>query len=529
MASQLAAQVAGRLDKTCQVTHLGYSDRERLGGSHEGVDVPGGVSAHSGGRWVTAAYEIITDSLYPRSELVSIDSKFLALSDLEHILSEDFIGDLLSETFRGQHSTSTGSFPRLTTPPLPPPVHSIHGASYTSRRLQILGTLILIGAVELITSFVEAGVFDDSLPLARDHAIFRDWRIRGQVRLVDEFCTRQYVVLAPFLNFSSDRMRHYRLQPNARMPFTEQLIPVGRGKDGDIWRTTIHPDHQFWDDEGRERHHGTHFAIKEFTADSQEDFRSEKRALKRFSGPSKGHPHLIRLLLSYQIGSRYFMIFPLAESNLREHWRKRRSDTTNPRDLTWLVQQCQGVSRGLQKIHRHDSWLLRHKDTSSSSKKSNGQNRGRHGDIKPENILCFDQPPPETYRLVIADFTLVRFHAEGSLGLSLARGIAHSPKYRPPELNLSHQARVHQSYDIWTLGCVYLEFLTWYLLGYDAVYGNSFIDDDTGRTLQTFDLVRKNDDDKFYGFPENKFFSLVSGSSSPRLKESVRQVSHDEL
>jgi serine/threonine protein kinase len=493
-----------RRDKTCHIRHLGYYDREELERQDVRIDVPGDIQRS--GKWVTAAYDILTDSLYPRSTAINIEHKFLALSDLDHILSEEFTEDLLREAF--QHESGPT-----------PEVKDIHGPSFKSRRKQILATLILIEGVPLIKTFVKAGVFDDALPLAIDHPIFTSWKRKDRI----DFHSQQYAVLAPFFNFSSDKMRHYVLPLNTRMPFMEPQTRIGRGKDGDIWRTSIHPDHQYWE---ASKFYGRYFAVKEFSSsnDDEDDFKtfkSEKRALKRFSGPNKGHPHLIRLLLSYQIGERYFMIFQLAESNLKELWKKREVNTEAPDDLTWLNQQCYGVSRGLQKIHRHDSWLLRY----GGSVHKRNQNRGRHGDIKPENILCFGQPEPEKFRLVIADFTLMRFHGESSLGLSLARGMAHSPKYRPPELNLSHRTKVNQSYDIWTLGCVFLEFLTWYLLGDQAVYGNSFVESGTGRVLQTFDLVRWHDDDKIYGYQENKFFSLVPNSSAPQVKKSVTQVS----
>lgn len=44
--------------------------------------------------------------------------------------------------------------------------------------------------------------------------------------------------------------------------------------------------------------------------------------------------------------------------------------------------------------------------------------------------------------------------------------LATSPTYRAPECDLNED--ISPSWDIWSLGCVYLEFLTWYLESWDA-------------------------------------------------------------
>lgn len=82
---------------------------------------------------------------------------------------------------------------------------------------------------------------------------------------------------------------------------------------------------------------------------------------------------------------------------------------------------------------------------------------GRHGDIKPENILWFqphglnsDQSAFEG-KLVISDFGLTEFHRDDT-GLVSLMNTATSPTYRAPEYDISET--ISQSYDIWTMGCV---------------------------------------------------------------------------
>ncbi|PMD61065.1 uncharacterized protein K444DRAFT_629069 [Hyaloscypha bicolor E] len=99
---------------------------------------------------------------------------------------------------------------------------------------------------------------------------------------------------------------------------------------------------------------------------------------------------------------------------------------------------------------------------------STENNRGRHGNLKPENILWFKGPGCDglggpTGVLQICDFGLADFHSTqwalvpaGNIG-----GLTHA--YRTPEWDVSNL--ISPSYDIWSLGCVLLEFVTWYMLG----------------------------------------------------------------
>jgi len=103
---------------------------------------------------------------------------------------------------------------------------------------------------------------------------------------------------------------------------------------------------------------------------------------------------------------------------------------------------------------------------------STHQVHGRHGDLKPENILWFkeyqDKDPSKSMGVLkISDFGLTRFHRTVSKSHVNAEGVAVTGTYRAPEYDINKV--VSQSYDIWSLGCVILEFVTWYLLGWEEV------------------------------------------------------------
>lgn len=91
---------------------------------------------------------------------------------------------------------------------------------------------------------------------------------------------------------------------------------------------------------------------------------------------------------------------------------------------------------------------------------------GRHGDIHPGNMLWFtsnrEKNAPVCGTLKIADFGQAELNT--IMSKTKPRSVAHTVTYRPPECDLE-QAPIRQEYDIWCLGCVYLEFVTWMLGG----------------------------------------------------------------
>lgn len=252
------------------------------------------------------------------------------------------------------------------------------------------------------------------------------------------------------------------------------------------------------------------YAVKKFTDGTH--FKNEREALVRFSSPRKGHEHIIQLLVSYEVGNEYFMIFPWANGNLAEFWKETRRNTQSGQDSYWLIKQCRGIAQALCKIHKHDSW-----------KEDGHRDRGRHGDIKPENILRFEGAEPGHGFLTLADFTLMRFHSLESVDKTAPKEVGFSFTYCPPEVEGGQEARDNQKHDVWSLGCVYLEFITWYLLGYRAIRGKYF-KTPNGDEVQTFTTLRINDDGRHHGVPDDRFFKWTN-ESVVKVKVSVKNVS----
>ncbi|RSL85188.1 hypothetical protein CEP51_003470 [Fusarium floridanum] len=184
--------------------------------------------------------------------------------------------------------------------------------------------------------------------------------------------------------------------------------------------------------------------------------------------------HLIPLQLTFKHGRDYYLVFPWADGNLKKFWRQRSANPKDPDEVRWFMAQCSGIARGLRKLHHLSTQLSSQKAANANSVNAingtemilGGKEWGRHGDIKPENILWFENYKGERDFLVISDFGLTQFNSAHSRSkVQQDQILGYSGTYRPPDLHLENQP-ISQNYDVWSLGCVFLEFLSWFLLGY---------------------------------------------------------------
>ena len=241
-----------------------------------------------------------------------------------------------------------------------------------------------------------------------------------------------------------------------------------------------------------------YFAVKKLNPSDENgiNFRNEVSACAKAYGVD-GHPHLIRLLSTWHQNQSWYLLFPWAKGNLRDYWYKNRQVPQPDLLLVqWIAEQSLGIAEGLKKIHR----------SGSDEETSNFNDYGIHGDIKPENILCFDDQDNKYGILVISDFGFTRFHSRKSR--SNAYPVGTSPTYRAPEYD-SIVPQSSRAYDIWTLACLYLEFITWYLTGSNGV-------------KETF-AEQRTKEDANYSIREDKFFNIVS-SDSPGDKNKYKAI-----
>ncbi|KAF4337520.1 hypothetical protein FBEOM_8618 [Fusarium beomiforme] len=442
----------------------------------------------------------IVKAILPKSQTPKSKVAFVPHDDLLEILSPSVVQDLLDEVYRKDNSKTRIS------------PHQIDGTQSNLGRYRILATLLLVDKIKYLGYFVHLNIWDVNLPLSDTHIIFGKYHWKDHA--IEGFLEKQYLFLPHIIDF--DCMKHVKLNSDIRMPFLDLLDGQKRGAHGQVSKVRIHEQYQKWGQ--RTRCHGR-YAVKLFTADDA-TFDQERAALARFSHPNPGHENLIQLLFSYELGSKRFLIFPCAEGDLEDYWRDHSCEPSSPDQLTWMIQQCHGLASGLAKVHHHSSWPLHTRHHKS-------QNQGRHGDIKPKNILFFNDTIDSGGRLVVADFTLMRFHSPDTVYTRI-KDVNYSQTYRPPEKAALDGSQVTQKYDIWTLGCVFLEFITWHLLGFNAVRSREptnenerergFVAPD-GQEREDFYTSRQQDDDNPYKYPDDKFWNGTGDGAI--VKESV--------
>jgi serine/threonine protein kinase len=198
-------------------------------------------------------------------------------------------------------------------------------------------------------------------------------------------------------------------------------------------------------------------------------FRREKAIFEALS--LQNHKHLTSLLASYRMNGYYHMILPRAMGDLLRFWLNFRLPDFDEKTVLWSAEQISGLLDALKTVHtfelKQDLIIpsgYRVQDNGGCMVVKAGEERyGRHGDLKPENILYFEHDR----KLRIADFGLGRFHGRDSRSGIDARKVQGTLTYEPPECSLA--TSVSRKYDIWSMGCIVLEFVTWLLLGYKGV------------------------------------------------------------
>lgn len=196
------------------------------------------------------------------------------------------------------------------------------------------------------------------------------------------------------------------------------------------------------------------FAFKQLVDNDPVSFRREVEMLRKFN--STKHPHIVTLLAAFTRLEKNYLIFPWATHDLRVYWEKVRP-TPDARDVNlvqWICHQAWMLVEAVSCIH-----LLHEKGEIPEEERL----YGRHGDLKPDNILWYESRT-DFGKLVITDMGLSKIHRFVSRTYVPHKVIA-TPRYRPPEVDCEG-GLMGRTFDIWTLGCIFLELLSWLHGGY---------------------------------------------------------------
>lgn len=364
---------------------------------------------------------------------------------------------------------------------------------------KIFSILVLSNTVRSIRYFINLGLNDSYLPMPdprlegssdslhsieEDVVDYRDrweslWNMwsRSNRRI---FFMSQWTVMAPVFR-SVDRVKHFSFSQNYILPFLKNKSPIppdpnfvselpnsGQARYGgysEVRQIKIHPDHYDFGNYGLDNPYHL-FALKRLHTHKKVQLWQEADVLKRFRNTA----HILQLLATFEVHedtfgdtlTSYYLIFPWAAGDLESLWTANQNSVGDSRIATWIAQQCYELAKAVSTIHQ---------DEYDQGNSDAGHIYGRHGDIKPANILWFpwksDNPDSNLGQLALGDFGLAHFHSEHSRSNVDPRNVARSPKYRAPEFDA--ESKISRKIDIWMLGCTFLEFNTWFLMGLDAV------------------------------------------------------------
>ncbi|KAJ8132077.1 hypothetical protein O1611_g1547 [Lasiodiplodia mahajangana] len=435
--------------------------------------------------------------------------KFLPLDQLEAIVTESAVQSLLDKVF------STES----------PSAHDIcfHQESQdgnnrtqnTSRR-KIFATLVLISRVKLIRDFIKEDINDTHLPLeqrkigsetflvargvtSKPHSEYalRQGRGRWTCNDIALFCDQQWAISVPYFakaEDSGEKVHFYSLSSHDILPFVKpgtddrgDEASLNQGFFSTVRRVKIHKAHHNFP-VAMNNHNGADFAVKKLTrspnpsaGNHKHYFELEVEALKKFC--QRNERYIIKLLATYEIDGQYHLLFPVADGNLMDLWKTSLNTgppTGIPRASLWLAQECLGIAQALGKIHQFTFSPPR----GASLEPSEIRRHGIHGDIKPQNVLWFRKLPghlqdcdnhstaslnpeiPDLGFLQLSDFGTVYFHRDSSIVENEI--LVKNNSYRAPESDLQGR-NGSPALDIWAFGCLYLDLITWFLCGFDAV------------------------------------------------------------
>ncbi|KAK1979544.1 LOW QUALITY PROTEIN: hypothetical protein LZ30DRAFT_751334 [Colletotrichum cereale] len=276
---------------------------------------------------------------------------------------------------------------------------------------------------------------------------------------MSSFNENQWLFMAPFFDMKASKPPFCPLEPRVILPFRkEDKYDAAYGGFSTVSRTHIHEAH----------HNSSH------------------------------------LLATYQYQDHWYFIFPWAK-----FWQRYHTPNPDHQLVVWLAEQANGIASGLKLIQHPPKDLTLTQDAGDF---------GRHGDLKPENVLWFkdhnrDERIVGNGILKIVDFGLTRYHTHNSRYVN-AQGIRFSSTFKAPEVDV-----VSQAYDIWTLGCLLLEFVTWYLEGWEGV--------DIFSANRARAVINDAQEDEI---PQGTFYNMVirGGIKGAILKPAVTEKLHDQ-
>ncbi|KAK7189535.1 hypothetical protein DPSP01_001529 [Paraphaeosphaeria sporulosa] len=366
------------------------------------------------------------------------EQEFLPLDVLEKEITEDNVRGALSRN--SSVATAALRFLRLANDDQLP-------RRVVEKAKKVFAILVYIGEPDAIKSLLDDGLTDDQLPLHLDDEgntlVSQSGRVFKSSATVDEqrvaaFVEKQWLVLAPLLD---DQGLHNELDRRCPLPF-ERADQTGHISTRAVYKTKLHPAHY----QGPKHFESMEYvATKEFFND--EAFEHERKNLERLA--ALRHKHLIKHLATFTRHSKHFVIFPWANGGtLATLWLTQDTRIKDTCFIIWCLRQMLGISEAVQALHTINC---------------------RHGDMKPENILHFTGSDEGI--LIVADVGVSKTHEKATLARAgqPTDTRATTPSYEAPEAFMKGSAARSRRFDMWSIGCIFLEWAIWILHDMQAI------------------------------------------------------------
>lgn len=176
--------------------------------------------------------------------------------------------------------------------------------------------------------------------------------------------------------------------------------------------------------------------------------------------------HVVRFIAAFSRGTpeepEHYLVTEWADGgNLRDLWRSMPNPPLQPSLTRKAVGNLRGLVEALCAIH----------DPIIDG--AHTKTYGRHGDIKPENILWF-RDGGAFGTLKICDFGEAKGHKDVTAMRNRSTTARYgTQRYEPPESEIGigtdhlgrRDMRISRRYDIWSIGCIMLEMIIWLLYG----------------------------------------------------------------
>ncbi|KAF5694754.1 serine threonine kinase [Fusarium denticulatum] len=389
-----------------------------------------------------------------------LDGRFWTDKLLRHILSRERIK---AELKRPEHGFNDLEVDGYVDKIHPPDVKPSADRTPPGAFLKVFGLLVLQERCGDIRRFVNAEFNDQQLPIRVENntvyplagpdlpiACFEGWRTSEK----EYFESHQWKIDTPYFSSVADEpLKKHHLHKSACKPWrrsretsfeprnddSDNMIAFGR-----VTRVEIHPTSHAYP-------HLLKSTLHRINHNNESKFQEEWEMLKRFNGLK--HPHLVTALCAFCCADERGFIFPGAICDLGEYLEKS-EPPRHSKATIWISDQLLGLIGALQTIHNPEH-----------VEQGVGSGYGRHGDIKSDNILCFKRLGDKgEIILVISDFGLSTFNSVKSRSNIPNHKVLPIPGYCPPECHIEG-GTISRAFDIWTLGCLFLDQITWFLGG----------------------------------------------------------------